>query len=155
MKTIVATLFVTLFAVSMPVHAQWEPHTAFEPLTGGIYQAVNYTYRDDNRVVLLVVPCNQQYNHFWIAVDGFYLNDEYDSGYHNILADFDGEHIFNLVVVKRRIWSMFRIMNHMSFFSKLKKHRELSIPIHHESDFIARIDLTRFNEIYDLHCGIQ
>ena len=57
MKATVATLFATLFAVSMPVHAEWKTHTQLDDKGGTILKRIYVSHIHESSPISLSIVC--------------------------------------------------------------------------------------------------
>ena len=187
-KALIATLFTLIilfimFAVSMPVHAEWKPYTYMDEMTDEIFKAVVIEYESEHEYkkpafnVKLYVVCNN--NRVSIRFTEIFtrINDESEideseitSEITNILVRFDRNPAFNIDVIQHHhdINSINIPMPGMNIYV-IAKENDLNFDDTNNQfrlnlskgitlrikikSFIARFSLIGFTKTYNLHCG--
>ena len=173
MKTIVATLFI-MFAVSMPVHAQyrgfnyvhpdteWQVSGNIDEMTDEIKSSNFYNqYTGYFHVIQLDIDCDNNisifswYNedvadHSVLLTNRIDFDDRYESDTENFLVRFDNDEVFYIQVGKtKKVDFIMRLPVH--FLSKLQNRRILRMKIHMEVGYsiVAKFNITGFTEAFE------
>ena len=157
MKTIVASLFVILSIMAMPVHAGWESYTGYNIVMFETNTFLYTTYNDDTKRIDLKIPCDfGGYEHYFIlelrnsgSFERIYEND-FDN---DLLIRFGKEPVYNISTLHK--FGNGLVFQDDDFLSKIKKHQTLLVEIYLWSDepVIAEFDISGFSEAVENHCG--
>ena len=155
MKTLIAILSTTLFAISMPVYAEW--------LEFKTNIATTYSI-DEDRYLILIIQCPEHQYPIGIAGKNTKFGTRYDSGLTRILYQFGRGKSFGIDMEKIKSGSHVYLMSSQNdnFFSRLEQHDVLRMVIYIAPNvsfslpgvpFIVTFDITGFNKAYNRVCN--
>ena len=158
-KALVTTLFTLIilfimFAVSMPVHADWDSYSDINKMTDKRTTSLYTIYENNNKKIVLGSFCGK--NFFFSLFEPNLLGIEYEDDFSNndLLIRFDKESAYNINVVRsgNTLWVS---EDDFSFLSKIKKHQILLAEIYlWPNDYvIAEFDISGFDEAVEKYCG--
>lgn len=158
-KALVATLFVTLFMMAIPVHADmktgWKPYTEIDKMTDLSRKWIFTGYMEKNKRFTLARFC-QKGTVFVVTFEGFgSFGKEYDESNHNdLLVRFDKLPAYYINVRKIAKYGL-AIVHTDSFLSKIRKHQTLlaKFQIWPDGYIIAEFDISGFDDVYEKHCN--
>ena len=166
-KILVATLFTLIilfimFAISMPVHADWKHRTDIDRMTDEKTTFLYTTYSDDDNRFDLIIPCDYigiesftliVFQTFGLNSFGYEDNDSWDI---ELLTRFDKKpaQIIKWVSKQGNMLAISNLMN-FGFLTQIRKYQTLFIKIHLQPDgyVIAEFDISGFNEAVEKHCN--